>query len=90
MSERVILNIIYCSLAKQKVLQADHESEVCSYTEQVEILKSKNNVSTSRLVRIFASHCWSDGQLRTNDNNMFLLDLTNALLAAASSFRFMD
>jgi len=30
-------------LAKQKVLQADHESEVCSYTEQVEILKSKNN-----------------------------------------------
>ena len=51
MSEWVIFNIIYCSLAKQKVLQADHESEVCKYTEQVEILKSKNNVSTFSLVR---------------------------------------
>merc|ERR1719192_2378914 len=30
-------------LAKQKVSQADRESEVCGYREQVEILKSKNN-----------------------------------------------
>jgi len=53
-------------LAKQKVSQADHESEVCKYTEQVEILKSKNNdlniglekekkSSTDLILRLFPS-----------------------------------
>ena len=45
-SLRLGFNVIFCSLAKQKVSQADRESEVCGYREQVEILKSKNNVST--------------------------------------------
>merc|ERR1712062_207586 len=34
---------IVASLTKQKVSQAERESEVCRYREEVEILKSKNN-----------------------------------------------